>query len=395
MFRFFVGIDIAKARHEVAVVDDRGELQRKPFSIPNSGEGFDQLRQCLSALASPQEIRIALEATGPYGWPLQYRLRAGGFDVVVVNPLQTAAFAKTRIRRTKTDAIDAVGIAQGLRVGIFSAAIIPDEQALRLRELTRYRHAVIALLGRFRNLLGSRVYRVFPEFAESFDSLWAPTPLGLLEKYPVPSDLLAVSSATIAGDLRRFSRGRTRPATAEKLRRCAEHTIGLPIASDVYGLEIRGIAHVIRTLQAHVDDLEQNIEKHLADHDQPLTSIPGIGVLSAAAILGEIVDVRHFAHPKKLVAFAGFDPSTFQTGQFLGDHARLSKRGSPHLRYAVWNAAFAAMRFNPELRAYYLKKRQQGKHHKSALAAACRKLLHLVWRLLTDNPPYEVRPMPH
>ena len=392
MTRFFVGIDVAMRRHQVAIIDDTGRVRLKSLSISNSTEGLAELTSRLSKLGPPEDIQIGMEATGTYGWALHYHLTSRGYRVIVLNPLQTGAFARVRIRRTKTDQIDAVEIAQLIRFGRVSPAIIPDERALRLRELSRYRSAVIRLLGRFTNLLNSRIYRIFPEFADRFSHLWAPSALGILEKHPHPKDLLAAQD--IEEDLRRLSRGRWGKAKSVELLEAARNTIGLPLAADVYRLEIRGVVEVIRILQRHRDLIEARIVEVLEEVPQHLTSIPGIGPITAAAVLGEIVDIRLFSDPKKLVAFAGMDPSTFQTGEFLGSHSHVSKRGSTHLRHALWMAAFAATRFNPELRAFYQKKRQAGKHHKVALGAVCRKLLHLVWRILTDNRPYQERPMP-
>ncbi|MBI4564451.1 MAG: IS110 family transposase [Planctomycetes bacterium] len=391
MVRIYVGIDVAKARHQVGVVDQSGSPIGKSFSIANSRDGFTILFEKLTALGSPQEIRIGMEATGPYGWALHYHLVARGYAVAVLNPLQTGAFAKTRIRKTKTDPIDALGIAQLIRYGKFSSAVIPNERALRLRELTRYRNAVVGLLTRFTNLLESRLYRTFPEFADHFSNLWLPTPLGLLRKHPLASEIAALPVSELAALLRHLSYGQTGIKTALALQRDARDTIGIPLAGDVFSLELRGIAGVIRTLRVHLKGLTSHISEILHEVPDVLTSIPGVGDLSAAVILGEIVDVRLFDRPEKLVAFAGLDASTFQTGQFNGNSGTLSKRGSTHLRFAVWQAAFASTRYCPELRAYYERKRAQGKHHKTALGAVCRKLLHLVWRLLIDNRPYESR----
>lgn len=391
MIRFFVGVDVAKLRHEVAVIDEHGSPQGKTFSIKNSAMGLAELIEHLGKLAPSTDLRIALEATGPYGWPLEHHLRSRGFDVILLNPLQTASFAKGGIRRTKTDSIDARSIAELLRTGRAKASIIPDERSLRLRELTRYRVDVLVLLGRFRNLLVSRIARIFPELASCVDQLWSPTSLALLEKYPDPRDLAAAPAIEFAQEVRRLSRGKLSSQRAAQLQEAARLTIGIPMARDVYALQLQGIVRVIRSLEEHLHSVTSHVSKILHEAPEVLTSIPGVADLTAASILGEIVDIRHFASPEKLVAFSGFDPTTYQSGQFLGSHASISKRGSPHLRLALWNAAFTATRFHPEFRAYYDKKRKQGKHHKAALACICRKLLHLVWRLLKDNRPFEDR----
>lgn len=391
MIRFYVGIDVGKVGQQVAIIDHDGKPRGKSFSVLNSAEAFAALAARLQDLAPQEEILLGMEATGAYGWPLHHYLLTQGFRVLVLNPFQTEAFAKARIRRTKTDPIDALGIAQLLRFGQVSVAIIPDERSLRLRELTRYRTAVLRLLVRFSNLLTSRVARTFPELVRCFPGGWSASALGLLEKYPVPRDIAPLPVADLAKELRSLSHGQLGVAKAEQVSKAAQNTVGLPKAADVYALEIRGIVGVLRLLHAHLQEVTQHVSKVLREVPQPLTSIPGIADLTAASILGEIVDVRLFKHPRKLVAFAGFDPSIFQSGRFTGDQSHISKRGSTHLRRTLWQAAFAAIRFNRELRAYYRKKVGQGKHHKTALGAVCRKLLHLIWRILTDNRTYEDR----
>lgn len=388
----FIGIDVAKHRHEVAVLDAQGDSVGKSFSIPNSTAGFAELVQRLQGLGPPAALVIGMEATGTYGWPLYHRLADQGFRVRVLNPLQTSGFAKTCIRKTKTDPIDARRIAQVLRVGKTSDSFIPDERTLRLRELTRYRHAVLTLHGRFSNLLHSRLSRTFPEFIGHFAQACSATPLALLESYPLPGDLLQVPPAQLRDTIRRKSRGRCKPHLADELLNAARGTIGLTQAADVYSCQIRGIVRVVRTLDEHLDEVTRQISQVLHEVPQMLTTIPGIADLSAAAILGEIGDISRYDDPKKLVAFAGLDPTVYQTGNFVGSKAHISKRGSPYLRCAVWNAAFASLRTNGDLRDYYVRKRAQGKHHKAALTAVSRKLLHVVWRILKDNRAYEVRP---
>jgi len=282
MVRFFVGIDIAKLKHQVAVLDERGEPRGKSFSMANSAEGFAILSARLLELGSPADFLVGMEATGPYGWPLQYRLTATGYRVAVLNPLQTGAFAKTRIRKTKTDPIDAKGLAELLRFGKFSPSIIPDERALRLRELTRYRNIVVGLLNRFTNLLGARLYRTFPEFAARFPMLCLPTPLGILAKHPLPVDLVRVPLEQLTGRVRTLSHGRLGQKVAVEIQEAARLTIGIPLAGDVYALQIRGIVTVVRTLQIHLRGLTRRISQVLGEVPQPLTSIPGVADLSAA-----------------------------------------------------------------------------------------------------------------
>ncbi|MBQ3339862.1 MAG: IS110 family transposase, partial [Atopobiaceae bacterium] len=120
----------------------------------------------------------------------------------------------------------------------------------------------------------------------------------------------------------------------------------------------------------------------------PVLTIPGVGTVLGAGILGEVGDVARFASAKKLLAFAGCDPSVFESGEFVGSRAHMSKRGSPYLRWYLWLAADRARMYDPALGAYYAKKRSEGKCHKVAVSAVVRKLVSIIYAVLRDGTPY-------
>ena len=154
----------------------------------------------------------------------------------------------------------------------------------------------------------------------------------------------------------------------------------------------------MRCLLAQIDLLEEQqaevekaLEELMQSIPQYITTIPGIGLATGAAILSEIGDVTRFASEDKLVAYAGIDATVHQSGQFKATEMHMSKRGSPYLRLALWQAASMAIQHNEELKAYYHKKRKEGKAHGTALGAVCRKLLIRVYVILKENRPYVVR----
>lgn len=132
-------------------------------------------------------------------------------------------------------------------------------------------------------------------------------------------------------------------------------------------------------------------EALMAQIPQHITTIPGVGLVTGAAILAEIGDVRRFESEDKLVAYAGIDASVYQSGQFQAGSMHMSKRGSPYLHLALWQAASMCLQHNEELRAYYDKKREDGKAHGVALGAVCRNLLVRIYVILKENRAYEVR----
>jgi transposase len=144
-------------------------------------------------------------------------------------------------------------------------------------------------------------------------------------------------------------------------------------------------------LEAQVKAVEAALERLFRQFPQHLTSIKGIGVMSAATIYAEIGDIQRFSTLESLVAYAGIDPTIFSSGEFEGTQRHISKRGSPYLRKALWMAASGARRWNPDLDAFFTKKLQEGKSYGVAMGALCRKLLGRIYVILQENRPYEVR----
>lgn len=139
--------------------------------------------------------------------------------------------------------------------------------------------------------------------------------------------------------------------------------------------------------------INQVMEEMRPDPDTPyrhvLETIPGIGPVLAAAIIGEVGDISRFPNAKALVAYAGLDATVRASGQFEGTRNRISKRGSPVLRNSLWLAAISARRFNPELKAFYELKCSQGKHSSVATGAVARRLVHLIYSIWMENRPFD------
>jgi transposase len=144
-------------------------------------------------------------------------------------------------------------------------------------------------------------------------------------------------------------------------------------------------------LDVQRSDIDQAISELMQQTPQFITTIPGIGPVTGAAILSEIGDINRFETVDKLVAYAGIDATVYQTGQFEASEAHMSKRGSPYLRHALWLAATAALLHDPTLKAFYQKKREEGKHHGTALGAVCHKLLARIFIILKEQRAYVIR----
>jgi transposase len=190
--------------------------------------------------------------------------------------------------------------------------------------------------------------------------------------------------------LRKASRGHHGTAKAQELKAAAKSSCGIDLATDAFAFQIRTLIEQIDYTESQVDKIDQQIKQQLEKINSVILSIPGVGPATGAIILGEIGDIDRFSNPKKLVAFAGIDPTVMQSGNYTGSHNRLSKRGSPFLRRAIWMSAVVACRHDPVFKAFYEKKRAEGKAHGTAIGAVARKLTYTIHAVLKANKPYEI-----
>lgn len=389
---FYCGIDVAKKKHAVVVLNERGQVHRPVFTIENTRAGMEFLVSVLKQVGA--EIWIALEATGHYWLPLYDVLTREEYPVTVINPLQIAAYRKSGVRKVKNDRTDSIWIADFLRISNLPAAARNIPLLLQLRELSRFRYWLSEQIGDCKRKLITILDRVFPEYEDLFSSVFVKSSRALLSEAVSAHEIAEFDLRELTELLAKKSRGRFGRAKAQQIQEKARESIGVGFLADAAQVEMRCLLAQLELLEEQIAEVERAQEELMAAIPQHIISIPGVGLPTGAAILSEIGDIRRFASEDKLVAYAGIDATVHQSGQFNGTKMRMSKRGSPYLRLALWQAASMAIQHNDELKAYYQKKRAEGKAHGTALGAVCRKLLVRVYVILKENRPYEVRPVP-
>jgi transposase len=386
---YYCGIDVAKRKHAIALLDENGQPVQRAFTIENTRAGFDQLLQALAALNGP--VLIGLEATGHYWWALYDDLTHHEHRVVVLNALQVHAFRKSGVRKVKSDRTDAVWIAEFLRFSRPEPAKPTTAVFLQLKDVSRFRYHLSDQIGDCKRKLLSVLDRVFPEYETLFSSVFLTTSRQLLTQAVSPQALADFDLQELTELLHTASRGRFDRAKADALQTLAKQSVGVRFLADAAQLQVRCLLGQIDLLEEQRQLVDDALAQLMAQVPQHLTSIPGVGSTTGAALLAEIGDIQRFDAPEKLVAYAGIDATVYQTGQFEARQMHMSKRGSPYLRHALWQAASMAIRYDDELRAYYDRKRQEGKSYGTALGAVCRKLITRVYIVLKENRPYEVR----
>lgn len=386
---YYCGIDVAKRKHAVGLMTEQGQLHKAVFAVENTRPGLDKLLHELSMLEG--SVFIGLEATGHYWLSLYDVLTSQGYPVVVLNPLQVSAYRKSGVRKVKNDRTDAVWIADFVRVSNLQTSSQDMPVLLQLRELSRFRYWLVDQLGDCKRKLLTILDRVFPEYESLFSSVFLQSSRTLLKEAVSAQEFAEFDLQQLTEVLSRSSRGHFGADKAEQLQQQARQSIGVGFLTNAAQLEMRCLLNQIELLEAQQDQVEQALAQLMQQIPQYITSIPGIALSTGAAILSEIGDVTRFDHEEKLIAYAGIDATVYQSGQFQASEAHMSKRGSPYLRHALWQAAFMAIRYDPELQAFYQRKRAEGKAHGTALGAVCRKLLVRIYVILKEQRPYIIR----
>lgn len=391
---FYIGIDIAKRSHQAAVTDASGELIVKPFSFKNSAIGFAQFLSVLEENSVAYSCCvIGLEATGHYWYPLYFFLVEQKFTVKVFNPIQTAAFREIAIRKVKNDNHDSIMIADFTRFGRYSETYIPSEAMLALKNLSRFRLSVSDLCSDLKRRTLVLLDQIFPEYSSVFSDTFGTTSKQLLEKYSTPDEFSEISTTKLANFIHKISRGRFGREKAELIKAAAHDSVGISYAIDTFSFQIKQLVEQIEFMEDQLNEIDAEMAKLLAKSEYSvITTISGIGPTLGSIIVSEIGDIERFETSSKLVAYAGLDASVKQSGEFNSTQNKISKRGSPHLRRALWMAAFMSLRSDPALYDYYSRLRARGKSHRLATTAVARKLCIIVWAIMKSKQPYSPHP---
>ena len=387
---FYIGIDIAKRSHQAAVTNASGELIVKPFSFKNSAIGFAQFLSVLEENSVAYSCCvIGLEATGHYWYPLYFFLVEQKFTVKVFNPIQTAAFREIAIRKVKNDNHDSIMIADFTRFGRYSETYIPSEAMLALKNLSRFRLSVSDLCSDLKRRTLVLLDQIFPEYSSVFSDTFGTTSKQLLEKYSTPGEFSEISTTKLANFIHKISRGRFGREKAELIKAAAHDSVGISYAIDTFSFQIKQLVEQIEFMEDQLNEIDAEMAKLLAQSEYSvITTISGIGPTLGSIIVSEIGDIERFETSSKLVAYAGLDASVKQSGEFNSTQNKISKRGSPHLRRALWMAAFMSLRSDPALYDYYSRLRARGKSHRLATTAVARKLCIIVWAIMKSKQPY-------
>ena len=390
----FVGIDVSQEWVDAAVVDARGNLIRAAHRYDNRGPGFQKLWDETQALGAKfsAPVAYAMEASGSYHHNLLVFLLGKTDQVWSFNPLLLRKERVGQIRKTKTDALDAQMIAEFARKdGRQHPFSTVDPDQMRLRELCRVRFRLVRKASKTKQQLRRDLDILCPGLGPEFKDPASPSAVAVLKKAVQVTNLFGNTVADVEETLGPFYHdpGR-RHLKAVAIQKHFEERLGNGGLEEPLTWEVRFLLHQLELYDEQVRQVEGRIAREMEKRKSLLTTVPGVGPVTAAIVEGELGDPHRFPDERAVRAFAGLDPSVRQSGKFEGDRMRISKRGSPRLRDGVYNAALPAIRVNPACKEFYDRLRAGGKHHKAALTAVAGKLLVQCWAVLRDGKSFEL-----
>ena len=383
--KFYFGIDVASEKHNCCIMDSKEQVVYE-FEFSNTQAGFERLLSALNNSAYPDDCQkiIGLEATGIYSENLTNFLRRNGFEVTTLNPLSVKKqLSATTLRKTKTDRSDARFLALLMARENYKPDVPPLYHINELKSISRARFSTVKKRSAAKTQAKGFITKLFPEYLKVFSDTFGATSIAVLFKYPSAKDIAAAHVQTLAKLLNSSSRGRFGTDTARELIELAKRSVGTYSRATAYALIC--VLEEIELFNRQINRFETEIDLILNEHPTPIQTIPGIGNVTAAMIISEIGDISRFSTPSKLLAFAGLDPSVYQSGKFTPASGSMVKRGSTYLRYALMLASRIVPRYSSVFGNYLNKKIGEGKHFNVATSHVAKKLVRIIFSLQKNN----------
>ena len=404
-----IGLDVAKGESQVQAFLEKKKPYKKSFKIAHTLEGLQELHGFIREVeeVTGSTPPIVLESTGHYHLPVVQYFEKRGYLLIIVNPLISYKAKSSSLRKIKTDIIDAHHLCELYYKEDLEPYKKRGIQLLNLRNLTRQHENLTGMFVQTKLQFQSVLDQVFPEYVGVFGDLYSDVSLLTLSAFPTSKEILEAGEETLAMKIKKLCKSRSQKWAnnqASKLVKAAKRN---PFQQSLYHSHLISLEMLINILleyKKHLSKLEEEIDalaKNIEEY-KIIQSIPGIGEKIAATIISEIGEIDRFNHPKKLVAFAGIDPSVFESGTFKGTKNRITKRGSSRLRHALFTAVRCAIRDarkmrttkeliprNKRLREFYDKKREEGKPYRVSIIACANKLLHWIYALLKTKTTFQ------
>lgn len=386
-YAVYCGVDVGKSEHHACALDPAGD-RLYDRSLPNDQAA---LTEVLTGLAARGRVLVVVDQPAAIGALVIAVARSLGVDVGYLPGLAMRRIADLYPGEGKTDARDAFVIADAARTMPHTLRRVgtEDETLAGLSVLAGYDDDLAAQSTRLTNRLHEALLHIHPALehllGKHFDRGGV---LELLATAPTPAALRELGEASMAEVMRPRSPRLAKTLPAKILTTLDAQTLIVPGTTD-FGRVIAGVATQLRDVHAERAALAADLEARLEAHPLAavLTSMPGVGFRTTLKILTIVGDGSAFPTPGHLAAYAGLAPVTRRSGSSIKGETR-SQRGNHALKSALFLSAFASLG-NPTSRAYYDRKRAQGKRHNAALICLARRRVDVLFAMLRDRQPYQ------
>lgn len=392
MYGLYVGIDVSKDSFSVAGIDSKCTvLFQGSYSM--DAEGFSLfLETIVQHCKNLKQILAAMESTGCYHLNLFSFLNVQGIEAVVINPLLISNFAKLSLRKTKTDKKDALTIAQFIVQHQDAVCRLGVSQGLQdLRDLARERESLCHFISETKSEIKRVLRTTFPEL-ESLCDISTKVMLQFLLQYPSARMIKSAKPKDLVKALERKGVGTRLTFSAQDIIVAAKNSVG--IVSPAKEIILQGKVSTLIHLQERIEHMTKLMialcKASMLQDLEIVTSITGIKTKTAVPFLAEVGDIKHYSCYKKLIAFAGLDPSVRQSGKFVGQ-SKISKRGNRHLRRALYLMASSVVKSNNFFRQYFIRKKKEGVSAQKALFAVTHKLIRVIFAMLKNKTHFTLK----
>ncbi len=387
----FIGDDWAEAHHDVYLMDDAGK-RLASRRLPEGLAGIRQLHELIGEhVQEPSQVVIGIE-TDRGLWV--GALSAAGYQVFAINPMAVAHYRdRHHVSGAKSDASDAKLLADLVRTDRHNHRPIAGDslQAEAIKVLARAHQSLIWARTRHTNALRSTLREYYPAALEAFEDLAHGDALGVLDRAPTPEQGAHLDLPAIQSALKRGGRQRNIAARARQIRaalRSEQLAAAAPIAA-AFGATTRAAVGIIAELNRQIAELETSLAEHFDKHPDAdiYRSLPGLGVVLGARVLGEFGDdPNRYTDAKSRRNYAGTSPLTVASGKkraVLARHVR-----NRRLYDAIDRWALCALSSSPGARTFYDQHRAAGDTHHQALRALGNRLVGILHGCLRHHTPY-------
>ncbi len=393
MENIYVGIDVSKKKFDACIKNDQNVVQMKARTYDQSKDGMERFIKDLKEISNQNNVLIGLEASGIYHRNLMHYLLKHNFGVREFNPLEISALRKGRIRKTKTDKIDAEVIADAVRwdVKTNTERYLTDEEYLKMKEMSSIYNRVVSKITDLKIELHLALSSLCPGYDSLFRNILSSTSVEILKRSMKQTRLFQISEKEIRKILdKNYSNDTDTTKLARDIKDTFNSSTCPDYAKEALVTDVKFILMQYHTLKKQKQQIEKKIKRSVNKINPESLSIPGVGEITCSIILGSLGNVKRFRDGKAITGYAGLDPIVTQSGKSVNRTGHISKRGNKYLRTALINAALVGIRSNPVLRDRYHHLRDKGKSHLVALVACARKLLLIIYSVEKNGKRFYV-----